>query len=270
MTNTTAKSDIKSWYARAASQYDDDGLRWEKTLDEHLFASIKNTDSNNFLILDMACGTGIYLALIEQRLLSFHDTDKVKVELIGLDVSAEMLSKAEEKTTLSKFIQGNASSLPLASMSVDFACLQSALHLIDNKDNLLSEIYRILKRGGLFSILTVDPWKMDRHWIYSVFPTTRDFDQSRFLSTPDLKNSLTTVGFLPSNIQVYEREVLIPMTVNDTLGFTQNRWNTSQFFILAEQDWEIGLLQLQQMAKSQDHVTLWWHEIEVNVYAKKA
>jgi len=89
--------------------------------------------------LDLACGSGPNLRLRPQE------------PWIGLDHSASELSRARRSGT-HNVLDGDATSLPFADGSFDAVVCSMALMLIQPLERVLTEVHRVLTRGGLFVV----------------------------------------------------------------------------------------------------------------------
>jgi ubiquinone/menaquinone biosynthesis C-methylase UbiE len=95
-------------------------------------------------VLDLGTGSGYALrALQETRQIGAG---------IGLDGSPEMLSNAREYTDdgLLSFLRGDFHHLPFADGSVDHVWSMEAFYYARDPTQVLSEIRRVLRRGGTF------------------------------------------------------------------------------------------------------------------------
>ena len=72
-------------------------------------------------------------------------------EIVGCDISAEMLAVAHEEVQGAVFLEAPAESLPLSSWSVDLVTTFLALHWFDQAQ-FFREAHRVLKPGGYFMI----------------------------------------------------------------------------------------------------------------------
>ncbi|MGD0343141.1 MAG: arsenite methyltransferase, partial [Bacteroidales bacterium] len=111
-----------------------------------LFASIKEGDS----VLDLGSGAGndCFVARAIVR-----ETGKV----LGLDFSDTMLEKARENVnklgfTNVEFFKGDLEDMPIPSDTIDVVVSNCVLNLVPDKKKAFSEIYRVLKKEGHFSI----------------------------------------------------------------------------------------------------------------------
>ncbi|MEM0518476.1 MULTISPECIES: bifunctional demethylmenaquinone methyltransferase/2-methoxy-6-polyprenyl-1,4-benzoquinol methylase UbiE [Aequorivita] len=102
-------------------------------------------------ILDIATGTGD---------LAIQFAEKTNAEkIIGLDISEGMLSVARKKvlnkeiSTKIEFVQADSEALPFADNSFDAITVSFGIRNFENLEKGLSEILRVLKKGGIFVIL---------------------------------------------------------------------------------------------------------------------
>ncbi|MDP4280620.1 MAG: arsenite methyltransferase [Bacteroidota bacterium] len=113
------------------------------------FAGIKKGDT----VLDLGSGAGndcfIARAIV-------GETGKV----MGLDFSETMLEKARENVkklgfTNVEFVKGDIEEMPVPSDAIDVVVSNCVLNLVPDKKKAFSEIYRVLKKNGRFSISDV-------------------------------------------------------------------------------------------------------------------
>jgi len=109
-------------------------------------ADIKEGDA----VLDLGCGVGndSFLALKK-----VGPTGKV----IGIDIAPGMVELASKHATRLgitniEFREGDLESLPLESNSIDVVISNCTINMVPDKAKVFSEIFRVLKPGGHFSI----------------------------------------------------------------------------------------------------------------------
>ncbi len=78
-------------------------------------------------------------------------------KVIGIDFTEQMIAKARinaEKLNFQnvEFRQGDIEQMPVSANMADVVVSNCVLNLVPNKFNVLSEVYRVLKPGGHFSI----------------------------------------------------------------------------------------------------------------------
>nr|WKN34573.1 arsenite methyltransferase [Tunicatimonas sp. TK19036] len=85
-----------------------------------------------------------------------HETNPTG-KVIGIDFSEDMIAKARRNTDKLgfdnvEFVYGDLEAIPLDEQTADVVVSNCVLNLVPNKPLVMSEIYRILKPGGHFSI----------------------------------------------------------------------------------------------------------------------
>lgn len=122
------------------------------------FAKIKEGDT----VIDLGSGAGND-AFVARRIVG----EKGKV--IGIDFTEAMIARAREnaeKLGLNnvEFRQGDIEDMPVTSNKADVIVSNCVLNLVPNKHRVFSEIYRVLKPGGHFSIsdIVLDGFLPDR------------------------------------------------------------------------------------------------------------
>ena len=95
-------------------------------------------------VLDLACGDGYLLSLLAAR--------RPPLRLLGVDLSAGELESARRRLGASVPLhQARAQQLPLADGAVDAVLCHMALMLMDDAPQVLAEVRRVLRPGGVFS-----------------------------------------------------------------------------------------------------------------------
>lgn len=95
-----------------------------------------------FRVLDLCCGTGDILEIIEKKYKN--------VELYGLDFSEQMIKMAESKNINAEFVVSNAENIPYDDNSFDIVISSFGLRNVQDKQKVLAEIFRVLKKDGKF------------------------------------------------------------------------------------------------------------------------
>jgi SAM-dependent methyltransferase len=102
------------------------------------------------IVLDLGSGGGIDVLLSAKRV---GPTGKV----YGLDMTDEMLALAEKNkakagATNVEFLRGTIEEIPLPDNAVDVIISNCVINLSGDKDKVLREAFRVLKRGGRFAV----------------------------------------------------------------------------------------------------------------------
>lgn len=103
-------------------------------------------------VLDIACGTGV---------LSRNICNRLHTEVVGLDLSAEMLKHAQKKemyrnrgnTVRPQYIQGAAEQLPFPDQSFDAVTIAFGVRNFENRSIAFQQAYRVLRGGGRLFVL---------------------------------------------------------------------------------------------------------------------
>jgi SAM-dependent methyltransferase len=110
------------------------------------FAKIKEGDT----VLDLGCGAGndCFIA---------RSVVGEKGKVIGLDMTEAMIEKAKQNAeklgyTNMEFILGEIENMPIQSNAADVIVSNCVLNLVPDKKKAFSEIHRVLRPGGHFSI----------------------------------------------------------------------------------------------------------------------
>ena len=103
--------------------------------------------TENDILLDVGCGTGLLFEMLECRL------------MVGVDISINMLREAKRRIEKdpklmerAELILGDAEFLPIRNGSVDVCVSVTALQLAGDQGGAVSEILRCLKEKGSFGI----------------------------------------------------------------------------------------------------------------------
>jgi ubiquinone/menaquinone biosynthesis C-methylase UbiE len=106
-------------------------------------------------VIDLACGAGTVTRLIMEKLQGARESF-----VVALDSSTEALRLTKEelsqfKSTLVQFVQGRAEQVSqLVRERADAIFLCNAIHLIEDKKELISEVAGCLQQGGIFAFNT--------------------------------------------------------------------------------------------------------------------
>ena len=117
--------------------------------------------TENERLLDVATGTGELLQLLSRRA-------RRPLDAVGVDLSAQMLSRARPLPAAWKLAQGDATALPFPDEVFDVAAAAYVLHLLSDSalEQALAELRRVLvPRGRLVTVTPAAP----RSWLRSPY-----------------------------------------------------------------------------------------------------
>ncbi len=163
----------------------------------------------NLKVLDAACGAGVYCRYLSGL------TDLGVSQVYGLDASRAALTlaakncadttaeKRSKKKSKAVFTQGDIVKLPYKSNFFDFVISVHTIEHVNTADaqKFVSEIYRVLKKGGHFLIITPNGWcpsafLLKKTWFY-------DLTHVQFFNPLSLNRILVKAGFKNLKISQY-------------------------------------------------------------------
>ncbi len=192
----------KTNYANIADRYDKNKYRNQISLDMDLLEFINSVQRRPVNILDLACGTGLYLNI---QIPYFKNE---AINWYGLDASPEMVDKMRRNVSGVDLKIGVAEDLAYESDFFDFICTNYAFHHFEDKGKVIKEAHRVLKPGGIFKIYNISIYDMQDWWIYQIFPTANDEDRKRFWKKEMIFQELAQSRFDVVLKMNYKREVV--------------------------------------------------------------
>ena len=145
------KNQVKQMFNKIAGQYDFLNRFLTFGIDNiWRTIAVKKIKNNPKNVLDIATGTAD-LAIITAKY--------TNAEIIGLDISDQMLKVGKEKITNKnlnsriKLINGDAENLSFNNETFDAITVGFGVRNFENLEKGLNEIYRVIKKGGYVAIL---------------------------------------------------------------------------------------------------------------------
>lgn len=180
-------------------------------------------------VLEVGCGTGRYTMSVS--------TVKRPV-VCGLDPSIDMLKQAvakdESKDIL--WIQGDGQKLPFRDNSFNCIYMTLVIHHIENKEMVLREIHRTLKKDGKCVIMTNSHSRIKKH-VLRDFPGIIAMDLKRFPTVPYIKRTMRKVGFTDVHYYPVQHDEYMP--TDEFLERVRNKY-VSTLTLLGEEEFQRG------------------------------
>lgn len=150
------KQNVASAFGRAVETYDQQAIL-QREVANRLIANVK--EENIFAkVLDAGCGTGY----VSQNL-KYHKG----YEITALDLSHEMLQKAQDNNVAHHYLLGDIESLPLVDNQFDVVVSSLAIQWCHSLTLAISELLRVLKpQGRLYLSTLTQPslWELAKAW----------------------------------------------------------------------------------------------------------
>ena len=139
---------VREEFTRQADTFTVHAVKADKKMEVRFRDAIG--DAGNGSILDVACGPGVVTAALAQRAAS----------ITAFDATPAMLEKARahcEEAGLENIIfrEGNAQAMPFEDVSFDGVVTRLAIHHFTKPQDVMNEVFRVLKPGGRAIIVDV-------------------------------------------------------------------------------------------------------------------
>ena len=144
-------------------------------------------------ILDAGCGIGGPARML---------ADVFECNVTGVDLTEEfirtatLLSELVSLNDLTEFIAADATQLPFANETFDVVWTQHAQMNIRDKNQLYSELFRVLKKEGKF--IYYDIFSTGKKDLIFPLPWADDDSINFLITTDDYEKLLTEIGFIES------------------------------------------------------------------------
>ena len=193
-------------------------------------------EANAQQILEVGCGTGHWLELL-------HRADRFQV---GVDYSRGMLTQAQAKGVPAQLVQGAARQLPLRSGEMDLIYCLNALHHFTSPENFIDEAKRVLRPGGILSIIGSDfPTSREDWYIYKYFNGVYEADLEHFPPWEKIAYWLEKAGFIKHELVEVENIREHKKGADVLLDPFLQKHACSQLALLSEQDYQEGLRKIE-------------------------
>jgi len=197
---------LKDYFVSISTKYDD--LRGNEILTP-LCNTLERLTNKGSKVLDVACGTGLFLIPIASRF---------DVELFGSDMSLNMIKTAHKKANNSnlkvKFLEADVHHIPFSDECFDVLLSTNAIHHFDLIKSL-KECARVLKKGGSYVVFSRFREQNDRSFWGKNFPKfavkeNRLYNREEFVDAAEKVEEfdLDNISELSFEKQATEEEIL--------------------------------------------------------------
>jgi len=184
-TSTQQSEKLLKEYTAIAATYD---RRWSAYLDASLAMTMHVVvDLPVTRVLDIACGTGLFLKRLTERV--DHP------ELFGIDRVPAMLDAAKENIgQQATLLEGEAENLPFDDAAFDLVTSTNALHYFPNAISAVQEMRRVISPNGN---LIITDWCRNYFWMRLLNRTLSWTEQAHVhtFTTAELEQNLSENGF---------------------------------------------------------------------------
>jgi ubiquinone/menaquinone biosynthesis C-methylase UbiE len=190
----------------------------ENLLRASVFKSLAPYVKKRDHILDLCCGTGTLSILLTKLL--YRDCN-----IIGVDISSGQIAQAKKKNTYPnlKFLVMDANLLKFPNDYFNHVIISAALHEMDENQrlNVLSEIHRVLKEGGVLLVFEHhEPKNTSLRIIYNFYLgfiekiTSHSFEMQRNILKELKKSGFTILKQIPIKDFLRFFQIILSKKVN--------------------------------------------------------
>ncbi|MHA1187112.1 MAG: class I SAM-dependent methyltransferase [Candidatus Heimdallarchaeota archaeon] len=155
------KKDIAFRYDSSADIYDNRYEPIQEKKYQEIFSRV-DANFNKEKILDAGCGTGTFLNIIKN---SSKDNGN---QLVGIDLSTEMIKKAHEKYPEISFVVADSDNLPFRDNVFDKIFSVTHLQNLPEPEFTVKEMHRIAVKEAIFAVSILrKTWSNEK--LYSIF-----------------------------------------------------------------------------------------------------
>ena len=186
-------------------------------------------------ILDFGCGTGNYLGHLQRAF---------GCRCCGVEPSEGMRARAAEKYNSLDIRPGDHRQVPFDAEVFDFAFMTDVIHHVPDLARMFSELWRVLKFGGLLCVVTESHEQIQARFYNRYFPSLAASEKRRYPEIQAIVQSALANGFIHEDTDVLP--ALLPATITGQFLRNVEEKNYSMFRLLAEREYADGLARLRK------------------------
>ena len=197
-------------------------------------------ESPNGRLLEVGCGTGLWLAALSASVSPVY----------GLDLSLGMLRQAAGREAATRgarlLCNGQASRLPFYASSFDLIYCVNAIHHFQQPERYIMEAQRVLKPGAALVIVGMNPHDPTINWyLYDYFDGIYEADLARFPSVEDIAAWMAAAGFVDIQSWIAHRIAYTHIGRQVLDSPFLRKTGTSQLALLSDEDYVSGLARVE-------------------------
>jgi ubiquinone/menaquinone biosynthesis C-methylase UbiE len=146
-------------------------------------------------ILEAGCGTGRWIESL-RPLCSL---------IVGADASTGMLRRAKARLGDAGLVCAVANRLPFRGTQFDLIYCVNALHHFEDQRGFVHDAVALLKPGGAFALIGIDPRTQCSRYLYEYFEGTLEMDLARYPSFDQQMGWMAEVALAGVELQVVDR-----------------------------------------------------------------
>ena len=135
------KRELRRRYDSTAGRYD---RRYEE-IQSRKYEAVAPHIPKTGRILDVGCGTGLFLPSLAER----------AQLVVGVDLSAEMLRGVRERAGAAELVQADADHLPFPDRSFDAVVAITLLQNMPDPERTVRELARVMRPGGTLIVTSL-------------------------------------------------------------------------------------------------------------------
>lgn len=143
--------------------------------------------------VDVGCGTGNYMRALRDMGLYFT----------GVEPSEVMLEKAKAKNPGADILHGSVENIAIPDHSFEGGIATFTIHHWQDMKAGLNKIYRVLKPGANFVLLSFTPEQLRNYWLYHYFPNTMQRSSEVVLGIDEMTEIFQSCGFTDVSTEKY-------------------------------------------------------------------
>ena len=147
-------------------------------------------------ILDLCCGSGQTTQFLVQK----------SSQVTGLDASSTAIDRAKKVVSEANYVTALAEQMPFSNQEFNVVHSSVALHEMETKqlEEILKEVYRVLKPGGIFAVIDLHKPTNLLFWpSLATFMWLFETETAWRLLETDLVKELKNVGFSDCKQKLY-------------------------------------------------------------------